>query len=142
MDIYVLKAQSTRLLWLNSDGPGILPAITRVKRSLSTWYADIPWPALLDGSVADSEHPVRDSIYFIHLLHLDTLMFTYRQALQGFRDARARERLRAQERVDLNAALDDGLIAAEQSSRLLSLLVRAPHDLSYCWTAMWVLCQS
>ena len=142
LDIWVLKAQGTRLIWLNSDGPNVLQAITRVKRTLGTWYANIPRLALLESSVSNPEHPVQDTVYFIHLLHLDTLMFTYRQALQAFRDAERRERLRAQERVDLNVTLDDGLIAAEQSARLLTLLVRSPHELSYCWTAMYVLCLS
>lgn len=75
-------------------------------------------------------------MWFVHLFHLNILMCTFRRALQGFRDPEAGERLLPDQMVSLNGALEVGIVAAEQSSRLLTRLnesiTTATQPLSLC----------
>ena len=131
-----MKGKCTRLLWLYSDGTQLLEAIVKVKESLAVWYDGVPQPAHLERSLSDPENAAKDTIYYIHLLHLDAIMFTCRRALEGFRTVQSREGLTQEQRDVLNEALNDGLVAAEQSSRLLALLVGDMRTPSHCWVAM------
>lgn len=136
--IVVLKAKCVRALWVCPDGPELLAAIAKVKLSLNEWYGDVPHQAQLSRSVSDPQDPVKDSIWFIHLLHLSTLMYICRRALQGFGDAEARDRLSDEQRALLNMALEDGLVAAEQATRLMTLLLEEARSPRHCWIAMYV----
>jgi len=96
----------------------------------------MPHQAQLERSVSNPQHPVKDSIWFVHLFHLNTLMCTFRRALQGFRDPEIREKLTHDQLKSLNGTLEDGIVAAEQSSRLLTLLLEESRTPRHCWLAM------
>lgn len=125
------------MLWVCPDGPQLLPTIEKVKTSLNKWYEGMPRHAQLERSISDPEHPVKDSIFFLHAFHMNILMCTFRRALQGFRDPAAREKLSHEEATTLNRALHDGIVAAEQSARLLALLLNEARTPRHCWLAMY-----
>jgi hypothetical protein len=136
--IATLKATTMRMLWACSDVAGLLYAIHSLQRRLNDWYEHLPDEAQLIRLGDDSQTELKSSIYYVHLLHLGTVMLMFRHCLAGLQFSVDREILSSEQRSTMHAALNDGLQAAQQSARMTYLTQRFSPSVRHCWTMMCV----
>jgi hypothetical protein len=75
-------------------------------------------------------------VYSLHLLHLGALMLIFRHVLAGLRPLGDRETLSLEQKGLMNGALSDGLIAAQQSARVVDIIGQASKSPPHCWLTM------
>lgn len=136
--IAILKATTMRMLWACSDVPGLLLSLRDLQEQLGEWYGRLPFEAQLAQLGGDSRTPIKSSIYYVHLLHLGAIMLMFRHCLAGLQFPGDRESLSAEQRSTMNAALNDGLQAAQHSARMTFLIQQVSQSLRHCWTMMYV----
>lgn len=134
----VLKATTMRMLWACSDVPGLLLSLRDLQEQLGDWYGRLPFEAQLAQLGGDGQTPLKSSIYYVHLLHLGAIMLMFRHCLAGLQFPGDRESLSAEQKSTMNAALNDGLQAAQHSARMTFLIQRVAQSLRHCWTMMYV----
>lgn len=127
-----------RNLWACSDVPELLHSIQDLQEQLSWWYGDLPDAAQLMQLGGDAHILLKSSIYYVHLLHMGAVMLIFRHCLAGLQLSRDREILSAEQRSVMNAALNDGLQAAQHSAQMTYLLKQISRSMRHSWTMMWV----
>jgi hypothetical protein len=136
--IAILKATAMRMLWACSDIPGLLDSIQDLQGQLGDWYGKLPPVAHLIQLGSEAQSPLKSSIYYVHLLHMGTVMLIFRHCLAGMQLSRDREVLSAEQRSIMNAALNDGLQAAQHSAQMTYLIRQVSRKVRHCWTMMYV----
>jgi hypothetical protein len=136
--IAILKATAMRMLWACSDVPGLLHSIQDLQEQLGAWYGDLPDAAQLVQLGGDAQIALKSSIYYVHLLHMGAVMLIFRHCLAGLQLSRDRETLSAEQRLVMNAALNDGLQAAQHSAQMTYLTQQISRSMRHGWTMMCV----
>lgn len=137
--IAVLKATTMRMLWACSDVPGLLRSLRDLQEQLGEWYGRLPYEAQLVHLGGNGRNPLKSSIYYVHLLHLGAIMLMFRHCLAGLQFPRDRESLSDEQRSTMNAALNDGLQAAQHSAQMTFLIQHISQSVRHCWTMMYAL---
>lgn len=84
----------------------------------------------------DVELPLKISLFYVHLLHLGAVILIFRHCLAGFRSSEVRQGVSHEQHGLFNEALSDGLVAAEQSARMICLMRQAPNSVKLCSVTM------
>lgn len=134
--IAVLKAVTMRTLWSCSDVPDLLASIQNLQRQLREWYAKLPLTAQLGQIGTDAQISFKTSIFYVHLLHLGAVMLIFRHGLAGLQSPEDRTALSAEQKILFNEILDDGIVAAQQSVRMIHLLRESSQSVRHCWITM------
>lgn len=127
-----------RTLWRCSDVASLLLAIQGLRTQLREWYGGLPVEAQLIQLGTDADLPAKTSIFYVHLLHLGAVMLIFRYCVAGLRSHEDRVRLADEQRQVVNEALGDGLLAAQHSARIVSLIRGASQRDRHCWVTMCV----
>lgn len=136
--IAVIKARTMRTLSRCSDAANLLVSIQSLRDQLRDWYEALPLEAQLLQLGTDTHIPMKTSIYNVHLLHLGAVMLMFRYCVAGLKSEDARSRLNEEERNIAGETLNDGLLAAQQSARIISLIRDASQSVRHCWVTMYV----
>jgi hypothetical protein len=131
-----LKAEVMRTLCVCSDVAGLLVSIQGLQGQLQDWYGRLPHEARLVQLGSDSHLPLKTSVYSLHLLHLGAVMLIFRHCLAGLRPPGDRKTLSLQQKSLMNGALSDGLVAAQQSARVVDIIGQASKSPPHCWLTM------
>jgi len=135
-DIAILKAKVMRTLCICSDVPSLLISIQGLQGQLQDWYDRLPREAHLAQLGSDAYYPLKTSVYNLHLLHLGAVMLIFRHCLAGLHHPGDREALSVQQKCLMNRTLSDGLLAAQQSARMVDIIGRASQSTQHCWITM------
>jgi hypothetical protein len=125
-----------RTLCVCSDVAGLLVSIQDLQGQLQDWYSRLPNKAHLVQLGSDSHLPLKTSVYSLHLLHLGAVMLMFRHILAGLRPPGDHKTLSLQHKSLMNGALSDGLIAAQQSARIVDIIGQASKSPPHCWLTM------
>lgn len=136
--IAILKATAMRMLWACSDVPDLLRSIRDLQGQLGGWYGDLPEVVQLIQLGGDAHVLLKSSIYYVHLLHMGAIMLIFRHCLAGLQLSRDREILSAEQRSVMNAALNDGLRAAQHAAQMSYLTQQVSRSMQHGWTMMCV----
>lgn len=131
-----LKAEVMWTLCVCSDVAGLLVSIQSLQGQLQDWYGRLPHEARLVQLGSDSHLPLKTSVYSLHLLHLGAVMLMFRHGLAGFRLPEDRKTLSLRQKGLMNGVLSDGLIAAQQSARIVDIIGQASKIPPHCWLTM------
>jgi hypothetical protein len=131
-----LNAKVMRTLCVCSDVADLLVSIQGLQGQLQDWYGRLPHEARLVQLGSDTHFPLKTSVYSLHLLHLGALMLIFRHVLAGLRPLGDRETLSLEQKGLMNGALSDGLIAAQQSARVVDIIGQASKSPPHCWLTM------
>jgi hypothetical protein len=134
--IAILKAKVMRTLCVCSDVPDLLMSIQCLQGQLHDWYGRLPHEAHLVQLGSDAHLPLKTSVYSLHLLHLGAVMLIFRHCLAGLQPAGDRETLSLQQKGLMNGALSDGILAAQQSARMVGIIGQASKSPPHCWITM------
>lgn len=134
--IAVLKARTMRTLWACSDVADLLTSIHNLQGQLREWYERLPLTVQLSQMGTDVHIPLKTSIYYVHLLHLGAVMLMFRHGLAGLQASKDRTALSVEQRILLDKTLDDGIMAAQQSVRMVHLLRESSRSVRHCWVTM------
>lgn len=139
--IAVLKAKTMRKLSRCPDAANLLVSIQSLRNQLRDWYEALPPEAQLLQLGTDTRIPMKTSIYYVHLLHLGAVMLMFRYCVSGLKSEGSRSKLNEEERKIAGETLSDGLLAAQQSARIVSLIRDASQSVRHCWVTMYVASQ-
>lgn len=131
-----LKAKVMRTLCVFSDVASLLVSIQGLQWELQDWYGRLPHEAHLVQLGSDDHLPLKTSVYSLHLLHLGAVMRIFRHCLAGLRSPGDRKTLSLQQKDLMNGALSDGLVAAQQSARVVDIIGQASKSPPHCWLTM------
>lgn len=131
-----LKAKVMRTLCVCSDVASLLVSIQGLQWELRDWYGRLPREAHLVQLGSDDHLPLKTSVYSLHLLHLGAVMLIFRHCLAGLHHPGDREALSVQQKCLMNRTLSDGLLAAQQSARMVDIIGRASQSTQHCWITM------
>jgi hypothetical protein len=131
-----LKSKVMRTLCVCSDVADLLVSIQGLQGQLQDWYGRLPHEAHLVRLGSDAHFPLKTSVYSVHLLHLGAVMLIFRHCLAGLRPLGDRETLSLQQKGLMNGALSDGLVAAQQSARVVDIIGQARKSPPHCWLTM------
>jgi len=134
--IAILKAEVMRTLRVCPDVAGLLISIQGLQGQLQEWYGRLPREARLVQLGSDAHSPLKTSVYKLHLLHLGAGMLIFRHCLAGLKPPGDREALSLQQEGLMNGALSDGLLAAQQSARMVGIVGQASDSPPHCWITM------
>lgn len=118
----------------------LLPTVNTLYMEIRSWYDDLP-PNAKANELFQS--PWEDSMVclgYIHLGHLGALTLIMRKTFSIYRpDIGVQKRpLQPAERAQLAIILNDGIVAAKQSSRILYLFLGEQASIRHCWSVMYV----
>lgn len=138
--IAVLAAKAMRVLTTCDSKATLLPAVQTLYSEIASWHDALPENAKANEL---SQTPWNDSMVclgYIHLGHLGALTLITRKTLSIYRpDIGGQKRpLRPEERTQLATILNDGIVAAKQSSRILYLFLGEQASIRHCWSVMYV----
>jgi len=135
--IAILKAEVMRTLRVCPDVAGLLISIQGLQGQLQEWYGRLPREARLVQLGSDAHSPLKTSVYKLHLLHLGAVMLIFRHCLAGLKPPGDREALSLQQEGLMNGALSDGLLAAQQSARMVGIVGQASDSPPHCWITIY-----
>lgn len=135
-DIATLKATTGRTLQLCSDPSSLLSAIRQAQDQLRAWYERLPYQRQLLMLGADVQLSLKIPIFYVHLLHLGAVILIFRYCLAGFRSSKDRQSFSHEHHDLVDEALSDGLLAAQQSARIVCLMHQASASLRNCSVTM------
>lgn len=117
----------------------MLNSIRFLQEQLRGWYGRLPRQVQLIQLGSDTHVPLKTSIYYVHLLHLGAVMLIFRHCLAGLRSTEDRERLSTEQRLLMNETLNDGILAAQNSARMIYMIRQASQSVRHCWITMCVI---
>jgi hypothetical protein len=137
--IAVLKRN---ILHINMASPRLAAnTINTVKKDLDWWYHELPPIMHLfnltkkdDSSSVSTE--LRRTIYFVHLLYLGALILLNRRIAVQSSSIELNGELSMCSDVSVSKLADDSVVAAEQSARILGLLLDEGGIFERCWIVM------
>lgn len=136
----VHSALAMKALTACSTGPELLAAVDLLTHEIGSWYDALP--ANAKASELSRTPWTASTVYlsYIHLGHLGAITLIMRRAMSIFKPEVGAQthRLSPTERGQLNHILDDGVLAAKQSSRILYLFLGEQAGLRHCWVVMYV----
>ncbi|KAM0713465.1 hypothetical protein Q7P37_010427 [Cladosporium fusiforme] len=112
-------------------------SIQRIRNQLREWYDSLPVEAQLMQLGINDHVPLKTSIYYVHLLHLGTVMLIFRYCVASVRDQADRTGLTDEQKVVVDETLSDGLLAAQHSARIISLMREASQSVRHCWMTIY-----
>jgi len=129
--ISLLKQEILRINVPDGRQPAL--AADAVRKDLHEWHRTLPEAMSMANLVNHPSMPVdaRISIYMLHLLYLGALIMIYRQILnssKSFTEIKS---------ADLERAHVDAIMAAQQSSRILHLLLEVGGVNQRCWISIY-----
>jgi hypothetical protein len=130
------------ILHINMASPRLAAnTIKTVKKDLDRWYHELP-PImhLFNLTKKDNSSTVstelRRTIYFVHLLYLGALILLNRRVVVQSSPTELNDELSICSCVSVDELADDSAVAAEQSSRILGLLLDEGGVFERCWIVM------
>jgi hypothetical protein len=137
--IAVLKRN---ILHINMASPRLAAnTIKIIKKDLDRWYDELP-PImhLFNLTKKDKSSSVstelRRTIYFVHLLYLGALILLNRRVVVQSSPTELNDELSICSGVSVDKLADDSAMAAEQSARILGLLLDEGGVFERCWIVM------
>lgn len=115
-------------------------AVKTITNDLRQWHANLP-PSMHLATIA--EHGIcielRRTIYFVHLMYLGAMMLLYRRIMAATAQKRGPHMWGLDQRCEeITRYVEEGLLAATQSARILGLLLSGNGIFKRCWLCMYV----
>jgi hypothetical protein len=138
--IAVISARAMRILAACNTPETLLPAIRTLFVEIGDWYDSLP---LLAGATELSHTPwdePRVCLAYIHLGHLGAISLIFRRTLSVYKlkSAGQKHALHPTERIQLATIFSDGILAAEQASRIMYLFLGEQAGIRHCWAIMYI----
>jgi hypothetical protein len=138
--ITVIAAKAMRILAACTSPNTLLPAVRSLFGAIGEWYDDLP---PLAGATELSQTPWdegRACLSYLHLFHLGSITLIFRRTLSiyGHKSGGQRHVLQPAERSQLATIFSDGIVAAEQSSRIMYLFLGEQVGIRHCWAIMYI----
>jgi hypothetical protein len=138
--ITVIAAKAMRILTACTSPNTLLPAVRSLFGEIGDWYDGLPPMA---GATELSQTPWdegRACLSYLHLFHLGSITLIFRRTLSiyGHKSGGQRHILQPAERGQLATIFSDGIVAAEQSSRIMYLFLGEQAGIRHCWAIMYV----
>jgi hypothetical protein len=138
--ITVIAAKAMRILAACTSPNILLPAVRSLFGEIGDWFDGLP-PLAAATELSQTpwdEH--RACLSYSHLFHLGSITLIFRRTLSIYRHKSAGQRhvLQPAERSQLATIFSDGIVAAEQSSRILHLFLGEQAGIRHCWAIMYV----
>lgn len=139
-NIAVIAAKAMRVLTACDTPATLLPAVQNLFDDMELWYRELPAVA---KSTELSHTPWDESkvcLGYVHLGHLGAITLILRRTLSIYRPTLGRQKqvIYPAERAKVSAVLNDGIIAAKQSSRILYLFLGEQAGIRHCWAVMYI----
>jgi hypothetical protein len=137
--IAVLKRD---ILHINMASPRLAAnTIKTVKKDLDQWYHELPpimhlFNLTKKNNSSGVSAELRRTLYFVHLLYLGALILLNRRVAVQSSCAELNAELSICSDVSVSKLADDSVVAAEQSARILGLLLDEGGVFERCWIVM------
>lgn len=138
--IAVLAAKAMRVLSACDSKDTLLPAVQTLYADIASWHDELPPNAKANEL---KQTPWDDSMVclgYVHLAHLGALTLILRKTFSIYKPYIGvyRRAMQPAERNQLATILNDGIVAAKQSSRILYLFLGEQASIRHCWSVMCV----
>jgi hypothetical protein len=140
-----VQIEMTKICQLNTDILRInlvsetasIPPVDPIMEDLEDWYKELPESMQIGNLVNNSiPSPLRQSIYYVHLLYLGAIMLLYRQIAARLASLPAHNPdvgPWSLENNKLPRLVQEGVLAAKHSASILSLLFAENGWIRGCW---------
>jgi hypothetical protein len=141
----VVQIEMTKICLLKADILQInltsetlsIPSVDPIMEDLEDWYKELPNSMQIGNLVNESiPAPLRQSIYYVHLLYLGAIMLLYRQIAAKLANVQRLNPSTASlgpENSKLPRLMQEGVLAAKHSASILALLFAENGWVRGCW---------
>lgn len=136
--IAIIAARVMKVLAACSTPDSLLPAVRTLSKEIGQWYDGLP-PTANSNELAHTpwDEP-KVALAYVHLGHLGAITLIFRRTLSVYKHkfGSQKHRLQPAERSQLATIFVDGIVAAKQSSQILSLFLGEQAGTRHCWAVM------
>ena len=138
-NIAVIAAKAMRVLTACDTPATLISAVETLFADMERWYRELPAVAKSTELSNSPWDETKVCLGYVHLGHLGGITLILRRTLSIYKPTLGRHKqvIYPAERAKISAVLNDGIIAAKQSSRILYLFLGEQASIRHCWAVMY-----
>jgi len=136
--ITVIAAKAMRVLTQCDRRAAVLPAAQILTGEIGAWYNNLPVEARSSELSRTPWDGPKACLGYAHLGHLGAIILIFRKTISVYKPRTGGRRLAvpSAERSQLAVILNDGILAAQQSSQILRFFLGEHAGVRHCWAVM------
>jgi len=136
--ITVIAAKAMRVLTQCDRKAALLPTAQILTGEIRAWYDNLPVEARSSELSRIPWDGPKACLGYAHLGHLGAIILIFRKTISIYKPRMGGRRLAVQsaERNQLAVILNDGVLAAQQSSQILRFFLGEQAGVRHCWAVM------